>query len=409
MIQNKVKKIFGDIEITKDLIFLLIIGGLYSLSIALSNTFVNVYIWKQTEDFFQIAIYNLTVVIFQPLTFILAGKMAKKVDRMIVFRIGIIFLAVFYVTVLITGTNANRFLILLGAILGVGYGFYWLAFNVLTFEITEPETRDFFNGFLGVLNSVGGMIGPLLAGVIISRLTGFIGYTIIFIISLGLFALATFLSFFMSKRPAEGNYYFIKILHERKRNKNWRLVTNASFFQGIREGLFAFVINIYVYIATGSEMALGTFAFVNSFVSFITYYFASRYIKLQYRNRAMLIGGIILFSSVFLIIIKVTYPLLLIYSAMIAFAYPIVLVPFNSTSYDIIGKSWKARELRIEYIVVNELFLNGGRVCSILLFLIAVSHLAVKLVLPYLLLILGSGYLFIYVFIRHINVKEIHS
>ena len=201
MIQNKVKKIFGDIEITKDLIFLLIIGGLYSLSIALSNTFVNVYIWKQTEDFFQIAIYNLTVVIFQPLTFILAGKMAKKVDRMIVFRIGIIFLAVFYATVLITGTNANRFLILLGAILGIGYGFYWLAFNVLTFEITEPETRDFFNGFLGVLNSVGGMIGPLLAGVIISRLTGFIGYTIIFIISLGLFALATFLSFFMSKRP----------------------------------------------------------------------------------------------------------------------------------------------------------------------------------------------------------------
>ena len=186
-------------------------------------------------------------------------------------------------------------------------------------------------------------------------------------------------------------------------------MTNASFFQGIREGLFAFVINIYVYIATGSEMALGTFAFVNSFVSFITYYFASRYIKLQYRNRAMLIGGIILFSSVFLIIIKVTYPLLLIYSVMIAFAYPIVLVPFNSTSYDIIGKSWKARELRIEYIVVNELFLNGGRVCSILLFLIAVSHLAVKLVLPYLLLILGSGYLFIYVFIRHINVKEIHS
>ena len=73
-------------------------------------------------------------------------------------------------TVLITGTNANRFLILLGAILGIGYGFYWLAFNVLTFEITEPETRDFFNGFLGVLNSVGGMIGPLLAGVIISPL-----------------------------------------------------------------------------------------------------------------------------------------------------------------------------------------------------------------------------------------------
>ncbi|NCU17897.1 MFS transporter [Pallidibacillus pasinlerensis] len=409
MVQLRIKKAFGDIEITKDLIFLLIIGGLYSLSVALSNTFVNIYIWKQTGDFFQIAIYNLTVVIFQPLTFILAGRLAKKVDRMIVFRLGIIFLAVFYITVLIIGTNASKFLILLGAILGIGYGFYWLAFNVLTFEITEPETRDFFNGFLGILNSVGGMIGPLLAGFIISRLTGFVGYTVIFIISLSLFALATFLSFFMSKRSATGNYYFIKIFHERKRNKNWKLVTNASFFQGVREGIFAFVITIYVFIATGSEMALGTFAFVNSFVSFITYYLASRYIKYNNRNKAMLFGGIILFGSVFLIIIKVTYPMLLLYSAVIAFAYPIVLVPFNSTSYDIIGKSWKAAEMRIEYIVVKELFLNAGRACSIVIFLIAVSNMSINVVLPYLLVILGSGYLFIYVFIRHVKATKMQT
>ena len=93
-------------------------------------------------------------------------------------------------------------------LLGIGYGFYWLAYNVLTFEITEPETRDFFNGFLGVLNSVGGMIGPLLAGFIISRLTGFIGYTIIFIISLGLFRFSNIFEFFYAKRPAARKLLF---------------------------------------------------------------------------------------------------------------------------------------------------------------------------------------------------------
>ena len=372
------KKLFGEIEVSKDLIMLLLIGGLYSLSIALSNTFVNIYIWKQTEDFFQIGIYNLLVVVFQPLTFIFAGRIAKKIDRIMVLRLGVIFLAVFYICVLAIGDQASKFLVFLGALLGIGYGFYWLAYNVLTFEITEPETRDFFNGFLGILSSLGGMIGPLLAGFIISQLPQFYGYTVIFIISLSLFGVATVLSFFMKKRPAQGNFYLKSIFSERKRNSNWKLVSNAKFFQGIREGIFAFVINIYVFLATESEMALGTYAFVNSIVSFITYFLAGRYIKEKLRKRSMLVGGILLFVSVFLIIIKVSYPLLLLYSAIVAFAYPIVLVPFLSTSYDVIGQGWKGAEMRIEYIVVKELFLNGGRVFSVIVFLIGITLFEVK-------------------------------
>ncbi|MCB7358085.1 hypothetical protein LI046_28185, partial [Enterocloster bolteae] len=69
------------------------------------------------------------------------------------------------------------------------------------------------------------------------------------------------------------------------------------------------------------------------------------------------LGGILLFTSVFLIIFHVSYPIFLVYSALIAFAYPVVLVPFISTSYDVIGQGWQAREMRIEYIVVKELFL----------------------------------------------------
>lgn len=409
MKQKHQKKWLGPVHMTKDFVLLLLIGGLYSLSVALSNTFVNVYLWKQTGNFFQIGLYNLTVAIIQPITFIFAGRIAKKVDRIIVLRLGVIFLSIFFISVLLTGSEAGSYLFLLGALLGLGYGFYWLAYNVLTFEITEPETRDFFNGLLGVLNSLGGMIGPLIAGYIISQFKQFYGYTLIFTGSLGLFALATVFSFFMKKRPATGNYFFYTILKERKKNQDWRMVTNATFCQGMREGIFAFVINIYIYLVTESEMALGTYAFVNSAVSFITYSLASRFIKKQYRKKAILFGGLLLFSSVFLIIFKVTYSIFLLYSAIIAFAYPIVLVPFLSTSYDVIGMGWQAKEMRIEYIVVKELFLNGGRACSILIFLISILQFPVKTVLPFLLVILGSGYLFIYYFVRHIQLKGILS
>ncbi len=157
--------------------------------------------------------------VLQPLTFILAGRWAKKIDRVIVLRIGVIFLALFYLTVLLTGKHASTFLLLLGGLLGIGYGFYWLAYNVLTFEITEPETRDFFNGFLGILASVGGMIGPIAAGIIITRFEKFTGYSIVFGLSLALFALAVLLSFSLKPRPAHGKYCFTRILAERKHNE----------------------------------------------------------------------------------------------------------------------------------------------------------------------------------------------
>ncbi|MEW9049618.1 MAG: MFS transporter [Neobacillus sp.] len=399
-------KLLGEVELTKDLTLLLFIGGLYSLSVALSNTFVNVFLWKQTGEYTDIALYNLSIVVLQPLTFILAGRWAKKIDRVIVLRIGVIFLAVFYLTVLVTGKNAAAYLLLLGGLLGIGYGFYWLAYNVLTFEITEPETRDFFNGFLGILSSTGGMIGPFAAGFIITRFEKFTGYTIVFGISLALFALAVFLSFSLKRRPAKGKYYFKRILDERNKNENWRLVTNAHFFQGLREGTFLFMIGIFVYLSTGSEMALGTFGLINSGISFVAYFAVSRLLKKKHRKKSILIGGTMLYLAVLLLVWDLNFVKLLLYAGIIAVAYPLLLVPYISTTYDVIGTGWKAAEMRIEYIVVREIFLNVGRIVSILIFIGAVTWFNPEKSIPILLLLLGTGHSIIYLFLRRVQLPS---
>ncbi|MCA1318935.1 MFS transporter [Bacillus tianshenii] len=399
------KKLIGDVEVNKDLLLLLVIGGLYSLSIALSNTFVNVYLWKQSGEFSDLGFYNLAVVIFQPLTFILAGRWAKKIDRVIVLRLGVVFLALFYLSVLFIGDQASTYLLMLGSLLGIGYGFYWLAFNVLTFEITEPETRDFFNGFLGILTSVGGMIGPFAAGYIISTLEKFTGYTVIFTISLILFSAAVVLSLFIKRRGAEGSYELKRIIKERRNNDNWRYITNAHFFQGLREGTFIFAVSVLVYITTNSEMALGTFGLLNSAVAFVAYYFATRLIKKHHRKKAILIGGLILYGAIFFLVFELTYVKLLFYAVTIAIAYPLLLVPYVSLTYDVIGRSWKAGEMRIEYIVVREIFLNGGRVVSVILFLIAVLFFDQQKSIPVLMCIIGAGHAMIYPFVRKIELE----
>ncbi|WP_186575773.1 MFS transporter [Aquibacillus kalidii] len=400
--KNKLK-VLGDIEIDRDLKLLLTIGGLYALATFLSNTFVNIYLWKQSGEYVDIALYNISVYIMQPLTFILAGRWAKKVDRVIVLRLGVAFLSLFYMTVLIVGESASKYNMLLGALLGIGYGFYWLAFNVLTFEVTEPETRDFFNGFMGLMQSFGGMIGPVLAGYIISRLANFTGYTIIFTISFILFALAVASTFFLNRRSAEGNFTFRRILQERKHNEDWKRILYAHTFQGLREGIFVFVISIWVFITTQSELALGTFNLIFSGFSFVFYLLATKMIKPHMRKGAIFVGGLSLYLAVFLILTNMSYTTLLIYGAIIGLSYPIFTVPYASMTFDVIGKGWKAAEMRIEYIVVREIFVNLGRVSSIAIFLLAITFFSPEASIPYLLMTLGAGHFIIYFFVKGIK------
>lgn len=400
-----VQKWFGDIELSKDLLLLLAIGGLYSLSVSLSNSFVNIYLWKQTGKYIDLAVYNLSVVILQPLTFIIAGRWAKKVDRVMVFRIGVAFLALFYLSVLFSRGHAGDFIVLLGGLLGIGYGFYWLAYNVLTFEITEPETRDFFNGFMGAFGSIGGMAGPFAAGLIISAI-GKSGYTVVFALSLILFALAVVLSFFIAPRPAHGRYLFKQIVKERHRNPNWKRITSAHFVQGLRDGTFVFMISVFVFLSTGSELSLGTFGLINSCLQFLGYTLVARYIKIKHRQRSIFWGGLLLYAAVFLFVFEVTYPRMLLYAATIAIAYPLLLVPYNSMTYDVIGRAWKAAEARIEYVVVLEIFTNAGRVASILLFIAAVTFFNSQVSIRVLMLVIGAGHLCISLFTRNIRIGD---
>lgn len=399
----KWKHILGDIEVNRDFLLLLAIGGLYTLAIALSNTFVNIYLWKQTKNFLNLGMYNLAIVVLQPIAFVFAGRLAKVMDRVILLRCGVSVLALFFITVLLVGIHASHYILLIGALLGVGYGFYWLAFHLLTFEITEPETRDFFNGFLGLLVSFAGMVGPIVAGFIISRMEQWNGYTCIFILSLLLFAVAILLSFFLSHRECEGKYELKEVVKERGRNYNWRSVTRAHYFQGIREGTFIFAISVILYITTGSEMAIGQYGLISSAVSFFVYFIVTRFVKKTHRKKAILLGGILLYLSVFLIVFDVTYERLLFYAVCISIAYPILLVPLGSISFDVIGRAWRAKDLRIEYMVIRECYLNLGRICSILLFLAAVMFFPAEKSIPILLSVVGSGHFLIYFVIRNVK------
>lgn len=401
------KKYFKIEYNSRDLYLLLLIGGLYSIGLFLSNTFVNVYLWRQTEDFLTIATYHLAISISKPITFVFAGKITKKIDRVIVLRLGVIFLSLFFLTVLILQDQAAYFNVLLGVLIGIGYGFYWLAFNVLTFEITEPYNRVFFNGILGSLQSISGMVGPLLAGSIILYMETNVGYMTIFSMSFILFIIAVILSFFIKRRDTDGVYDLRTVVKEVNRNTDWKNVLIANFFQGIRDGVFVFVISIWVFITTKSEFSLGLFNLLLNGSSFFMFLLLTIFMKDIYRKRLIFIGSIVTAFSILIIVFDLNFYQLMIYAAVIGISFPIIAVPFQSLTYDVIGKSFDAKNLRIEYVVLLEVFFNIGSILSILIFILGISLYKLSNPIPFMLVLFSLSYVMIYVFVRQVTL--LHS
>lgn len=400
MAEEHIKNNDQRLKLTRNAKILLIIGGLFAVANGLSGTFVNVYLWKAENDFIKIGIFNLLQFIFIPLAFILGGKLSKGRNGTISLQIGILFHIIFYFSILLLGSKSTKYIVLLGILLGTGAGFYWLAANTLNFDLTSRYNRDTFNNYSGIVGSIAGMLAPLMAGYTISAYPNTTGYRIIFGLSLALFMFIILIS--MTFRIESNKDPFRLLKTWRQSSKAWKYMMGAQVLFGIRNGILMFLINLLVYISTNKESSIGQLSFVGSLLSIPVLYILDRILKPHNRPRFFVIGAIMTFISTSILALKINYMSLLIFTIMNTIFFPLFNIPFNSASLNTIEKD-KQGELRIEYIVLKEIFLNIGRSLGAIAFIIVVKTWNNANVLRGFLLVIGSAQLWILSFYKKLD------
>ncbi|MCZ8519392.1 MULTISPECIES: MFS transporter [Paenibacillus] len=370
---------------------LLTVNGLFAAANALSGTFVNVYLWKSKGDFTLIGWFTLVTHLTMALTFWLAGKWVKEYNKMNCLRAGVAVAALFYTLVLSFGDRAAEWFVPLGMVIGLSSGLFWIAFNVVYFEVTDPDNRDKFNGWAGLIGSFVGMVAPWISGFLIVRLQAAQGYRLIFSLSLIVFLIGVVVSFFLKKRKASGTYEWLLTWRCLRRDAVWRTIGLALVAQGMREGVFGFMIGLLVYVHTGSEMSLGNFSLITSAVALLSFLAAGRMLKPRYRHTAMLIGAAMLVLIILPFFWKVNFTTLLVFGIGAAIFFPLYGIPMTSMVFDRIGSDEESARRREEYIVLRELALNGGRLLGTSVFIAVVSFTQSPAVLNWLLLALGSS------------------
>lgn len=397
----------GRKQLDREAWLLLLISGLFAASTALSNTFVNVYLWKINGQFALIGWFHLVNYVVMAAAFVVAGRMVKRVDRVVVARLGVALQALFYLSVLVLGREAVRYVTLLGGFMGMGSGFFWLAYNLLYFEITERDNRDIYNGMNGFLVSVAGIIAPMLSGWIIKQVDQFTGYRIIFSLSLGIYSLAVFVSFLLKRRRASGEFMLADILSlGLRRGNHWYWVNLAMIAQGAREGLFAFLLGLLVYIAAKDEWVLGNYLAISSLVSLAAYYVVGRYIRPGWRDECILTGALMMGLVCLPVVWDLNTWTLFGLGIGASLFFPLYFVPLTSTVFDVIGISRKTARFRVEFVVARELALNLGRVLSLVVFIGWVQRHPSPEELRWLILTVGFVPVFTWLAIRHVPILE---
>ncbi|MEK3733903.1 MULTISPECIES: MFS transporter [Paenibacillus] len=390
-------------------VLLLTVHALFMLSGALSGTFLNVYLWKSRQDYAMLGWFTIAQQIALGITFIAAGKWVKEYNKMNALRLGIGVSGLFYLCVLWAGNQAVEYIWPLGLLLGVSLGLFWLAFNVVYFEISEASNRDWFNGWLGLLGSVTGIIGPWAAGLIITMMHGERGYRFIFTVSMIIYAATVVLSFFLRKRPVQGGYDWLEGYRKLKESRMWRHAVGGLIFQGIREGVFSFLIFILVYVATDQEAKIGQFALITSLVSLVSYWVAGKWFKPHRRSVGMLVGAVLLLIVIVPLLWKVNYVTLLILGIGTSLFIPLFMLPAVSVSFDLMGANRDNVEKRVELVALRELSLMTGRIAGLLIFIGVLAFRRDPSTITLLMLLLGASPVGAWMFMRKLFSWKQHA
>ena len=280
----------------------------------------------------------------------------------------------------------------LGIMIGMGNGFFWLAFNVVYFEVTEPGNRDRFNGWAGLLGSGAGIVAPWISGWLITMNKGERGYHIIFTVSAVIFAVGVVLSFWLKKRKSTGTYEWLHGIRQlRERGNPWRFAVPAIVCQGVREGVYMFFVGLLVFLATKNEGKLGNFSLITSLVGLVGFWLIGRMLKPRRRRAAMLIGAVAVTAAIAPLFWPLSYRMLLIFGIGTALFMPLYILPMTSTVFDLIGSTEDSAKQREEFVILREAGLTAGRLVGVAAYLLVLPYMEESAyIVPGLMLAVGA-------------------
>ncbi|MCT8139599.1 MFS transporter [Anaerobacillus sp. CMMVII] len=349
--------------------------GIFQFGNSLSVIFVNLYLWRLTNDLWINGAYNLITLLSAPIATILIGKIAKQKDRLIIYRSGIFLTAIFYLAIFLAMERMVEYFYLFALLKGVSTSFYWLGHFTLMYDFSNNNNRHRYLGWNMIVNNIAQLTGPALAGIIIGIYTDLTGYSIVFGLAFVMFLTASIGSLRMEKAPTHHKTYYLKYTFQMLRKyKQFSRSLTGWYIIGLPQGIMMYIPAILLFTVFEKEQIIG---FMNVFffsLTIICSYLISRYASIQKTGMYMLLAAIGFSIASSLLLWGINMWTVVIFMIIYHIFNPLHSNTYTAHYYQMMDELPLNKNFRIESIVVRETAINLGRATSVIIVMLSIQN-----------------------------------
>lgn len=292
----------------------LVSNGIFRWAKNVFSIFLNVYLWKETNNLQLLALFNIVFIVWHIFWFFVSSFFVKLWYRYILNIISFFWLIMSYLLVIILWENFINNVYIVWFIFWIFNGSYYINCLITQFDLTTFKNRWNFEWIKKTINTISQIIFPWLIWFIIwiySIKIAFFVWILFFIISFIFWNI----KFNYSKWKTNYIEFFIKILYNKK--LLYSLVWSFFYTLAFSSPLLDILIPLLIYNELKTEIKLWFSLSFLSFFSIIIIYLFWRIIDYKYYNKSLIIFCLLYIISLFWLIIFQNYPSLLFFSSMV--------------------------------------------------------------------------------------------
>ncbi|MCM3706006.1 MULTISPECIES: MFS transporter [Cytobacillus] len=364
-----------------ELKFYLLMNALFAFGTSLSGIFQSVFLWKLDKTYSLLAYYSMYWSVAIIISFGLCAWLARKTSPMITMRLGFVFYLITYLIMLFFHDTLDKHIMLLGISNGLAMSLYYVGMHMAVLDLTTNDKRDQFLYIQGILFTIGGVIAPLLSGLMISRFAGMIGYYVVFMATCVFLFLAFTVSLRVKGNPVTTKSHFWEVI--KNPSQEWKKMYSIMFADGIVSGAFTtFLITMMTFKVAGGELNLGLYNTGAQIMSIAAFYMLAKFSKAKDRINVFAIGSVTILLSSILISAYPVFISLVIFGILSPIAMNMISTSMNAMIYESIERDPDYREKRLDYIIIREIPLGVGRMIGVVLFLTMRKYFDLEALLP---------------------------
>jgi YQGE family putative transporter len=344
---------------------LALVTGLWSFGVAISEPFLNAFLWSLGSGWTGIGLFQLAQHLGMVCTFPAGGWLAKRVDRRLPLRLAGLAVAGALLLTLRLSRAAPRHLLGIGFALGVGWGFYWLAQFVFSFDLTAGAWRDRWQGVLGAFGNAADVLAPLAAAAIVAEAGRPAGFSLLFGAAVALLAAALLATRGLPGGATPGRFRLLAAASRAAAGPGWPSVLLAQLALAVRDGAYLFAPSLLVFVLSGSVVDLGAYLAATEVASLAAYAAHARWGTPRLRLASLSAGCLASAAAGSLLALGLSLPLAWSFGLLSAALQPLLRVPVEAVTLDVIGRAADPAGLRVELTVVKEVAVNAARVLSV--------------------------------------------